>query len=487
MAESKDTFKSWAQLCLAPALCSNYAWVDALDLQNKLVKWNEDFDPVPPDLSCVQINKNPWDNFLGGMQSDKEDELTDCDTRSVTPEPATTAECYSSPLTPVPPSPTLTEVANGWPPCLITYSKADRKHFMAQCAEREAKTAAVKQAKDVAIAARRKHVVALTNQACGRLVMRQSTRLHRRKGPTAPQTAGIVHAEDALAADHTIHEVDPDALTPLVDKKGYIVGAIAGAPKGETLWWVHVLRHAQQAMIRLYRNRDFTNLGYEESRVQFGIGFGHLGAWPHKLDCKHVTTEDMVSIEHSIDFRALSAYHNHLYRQIAPKMHASLEQQLNLVQDATTLHMPFPDSVFTTSEILFIDRPQHARKNCEAQYDTMEALTICGEYNWWENRGRLIFWDDCRSILLKPGTTVLFPVGTKHFSFVGVEPGETICVFWQFCHASALRWLAKDCQSDTQFEAEVSDEELEAFKAERLAQPKASMRLYSKLDDHYIF
>ena len=79
MAVSKDEIKTWAQLskfallripafclpsvepmrrgrsqtefsfarqCLAPALRSNYAWVDALDLQNELVNWNEDFDPV---------------------------------------------------------------------------------------------------------------------------------------------------------------------------------------------------------------------------------------------------------------------------------------------------------------------------------------------------------------------------------------------------------------------------------------------------------
>jgi hypothetical protein len=54
------------------------------------------------------------------------------------------------------------------------------------------------------------------------------------------------------------------------------MGVIAGPPKNELQWWEHVIKHAEQSMSRLYRNGEFTNLGYEEACVRFGISFGEL-------------------------------------------------------------------------------------------------------------------------------------------------------------------------------------------------------------------
>ncbi|KAJ7784908.1 hypothetical protein DFH07DRAFT_726243 [Mycena maculata] len=156
---------------------------------------------------------------------------------------------------------------------------------------------------------------------------------------------------------------------------------------------------------------------------------------------------------------------------------------MNVITDLTRLCPPFKNSVFTTCEISFVDGPQYSSKNREAQFDIREALTICGNYAWQQKHGRIVFWDDDKSIPLRPGTTVLFPSGTKRFSFIGVEPGESICIFRQYCHAGVLRFFARGCQSDAQFEAAMSEEDLAAYKITREDRPLASMKLYSKMDD----
>jgi hypothetical protein len=52
------------------------------------------------------------------------------------------------------------------------------------------------------------------------------------------------------------------------------MGVIAGGPKGNHELWIQVNKWLLGAMVRLYRNGDFSDLGEGESRVHFGIGYG---------------------------------------------------------------------------------------------------------------------------------------------------------------------------------------------------------------------
>jgi hypothetical protein len=56
------------------------------------------------------------------------------------------------------------------------------------------------------------------------------------------------------------------------------MGAVAGDPKGQSEQWLLSLKAAEHAMRSLYHNGQFTNLGHQEARVRFGIGFGERGA-----------------------------------------------------------------------------------------------------------------------------------------------------------------------------------------------------------------
>lgn len=140
----------------------------------------------------------------------------------------------------------------------------------------------------------------------------------------------------------------------------------------------------------------------------------------------------------------------------------------------TNLSTVYRGSIFSTVEIAFGDGPQHSRKNYDAMYDTMEAITVCGRYDS-QKRGRLVLWDDDFSVCLYPGSTVLFPSGSKRFSFVGVEEDETFCIFRQFCHAGVLRWVENDFRGEAELEHELElADEVGALEAHRLERRSAA-------------
>ncbi|KAJ7105448.1 hypothetical protein C8R43DRAFT_906554 [Mycena crocata] len=147
---------------------------------------------------------------------------------------------------------------------------------------------------------------------------------------------------------------------------------------------------------------------------------------------------------------------------------------------------PFADSVFTTCEIAFCDVPNLSRKNPEATFEGFEALTVTGEWDWVK-RGGIIFWEDEKTIALRPGMTVLFPAGTKRYSFVPVAPHETRYIFRQYCHAGVMRWCQKGGRSDTEFDKKATVAEKAAWEAKRASCGKAAAKLYSKLGDIYVF
>jgi hypothetical protein len=83
--------------------------------------------------------------------------------------------------------------------------------------------------------------------------------------------------------------INCSGLTPLIDNRDLVIGAIAGPPKDKISWWTDVMAQVEQTMGRLYRNGVFANLGHEPARIHFGIGFGEWGTvsicyWPWMCD-----------------------------------------------------------------------------------------------------------------------------------------------------------------------------------------------------------
>ncbi|KAJ7895681.1 hypothetical protein B0H13DRAFT_1624307, partial [Mycena leptocephala] len=169
-----------------------------------------------------------------------------------------------------------------------------------------------------------------------------------------------------------------------------------------------------------------------------------------------------------------------------PKLYFDLADKVCQLKARAKVTTPFPDSIFTTAKISFGDVPNLSRKNWDATFYGLEAVTSFGHYDW-RKRGGFVSWDDNRVIPLRPGATVIFPAGMKRFSFVPVAPNETRFLFRQYCHAGALRWVEKDGRSDAEFEAEASAAEAEAWDVKRAHRGKIAAQMYSKIGDIYVF
>ncbi|KAJ7823464.1 hypothetical protein B0H13DRAFT_1659025 [Mycena leptocephala] len=175
-----------------------------------------------------------------------------------------------------------------------------------------------------------------------------------------------------------------------------------------------------------------------------------------------------------------------LYQQIAPISFASVSSKIDDLVRREIAFPAFKNSIFTTTEISFGDAPAPIHKNTEVAFDTFEAVTVVGAWDH-ERGGGILFPEDESVIQLKPGATVLFPAGTKRFTFVAIAPHEKRYFFRQFCHGGVLRWLEKGGRSDTEFEDLASAAEIASWNERRARRGEMSLKMFSKLGDIFVF
>ncbi|KAJ7095497.1 hypothetical protein C8R43DRAFT_1141751 [Mycena crocata] len=421
-----------------------YAFADSLAHQNDVLIWGK--STIRCTAATFALKTPPRFVELRHTQSSVLNERGSALSPSpLTPTPSSRNSGPPGPLTNYArqASPTMTELF-GSPHRIITYSKVDKQR--AQAVAKHAKK----------------------NTICS-----------NRKGLAIE---GVFGMEQLVAMGHFVHGFQPGTLTPVVDKCDYVMGIVVGAPKDQDERWVHVIRHFGSAMGRLYHSGYFPNFG-KQGRVRFGIGFGEWGAKPHHIIQHPKNFSHVAYMQASGGFKEMCAYHNHLYQQIAPKLYARQAQLAHQLKGQLGLRMPYLDSVFTTCEVAFVDVPGLSRTNFDATLEGMEALTVGGNFT----ESGIAFWDDETVISLRPGGTVLFPSGTKRFSFVALKPNETMYVFRQFCCAGAVRWLQKGNRSDSEFDESASQEEIEDWAATRDRRGQSSVKLFSKVRDIYVF
>ncbi|KAJ7450434.1 hypothetical protein FB451DRAFT_1052313 [Mycena latifolia] len=115
----------------------------------------------------------------------------------------------------------------------------------------------------------------------------------------------------------------------------------------------------------------------------------------------------------------------------------------------------------------------------------MEVITSFGTYDH-KKRGHILFWDDDKVVELPSGASVMFPAGSKRYSFLPVDGHEERFLFRQFCHASVFRWVEKGGHSDTEFESVSSPEAIDAWNEKRARWGEAGAKLFSKLEDIFV-
>jgi hypothetical protein len=146
----------------------------------------------------------------------------------------------------------------------------------------------------------------------------------------------------------------------------------------------------------------------------------------------------------------------------------------------------FDHSVFTTTEISWCDVLTRSQKNFNGGLDTMEVITSIGNYDHKQG-GHVVLWDDNKIIELPSGASVMFVAGTKRYSFVPVGRNEERFLFRQFCNAGVLRWIEKGGYSDSEFDMVMSPEVIAAWEERRAGRGAASAKLFTRLNDIFVF
>ena len=229
----------------------------------------------------------------------------------------------------------------------------------------------------------------------------------------------------------------------------------------------------------------------------------HIIQIPHEIRNKLVNEPEINHIKASDAFNALSGYQNRecrghgrrwdllpflppdLFQQFAPGGYADVSARIDQLMERQIAFPTFAHSVFTTAQINFDDVVPRSRKNRDSSFGTMEAITSLGNYEHEDGRGAVILWDDETVVHFPPGSTIVFPSGTKRFSFIPVALREERYFFRQYCDAGVFRWLDKGGRTDAEFEKDATIEEKAAWEARRENRAKTAVKLFSKVGDVY--
>ncbi|KAK7045172.1 hypothetical protein R3P38DRAFT_2766700 [Favolaschia claudopus] len=259
---------------------------------------------------------------------------------------------------------------------------------------------------------------------------------------------------------------------PLVDRDGVVMVVISAGPMALESWWEWVAAHATTLSLNIYRLFDFSGVS-GESVVQIGLLLGPNG--PFEIKISGPAGAELARILESPFFRAISTYHNHMYRLYAPEAYGYLSAKMEELQVA----LPFSDSVFTTCELRYGDTPTFDDFNDDTAFDTMDATTVLGS-----NGGHVTFQEDRIIQELKVGHTVLAASGAKRINFPTVKTlgcGRRI-LFRQYVNAGVLRWINKGRRTDKEFEA-APEADRAVWVARRREMGKTSLKMFGNLKD----
>lgn len=149
----------------------------------------------------------------------------------------------------------------------------------------------------------------------------------------------------------------------------------------------------------------------------------------------------------------------------------------------THLHRPFLNSIWTACT--FNLGPQTC---CLGHRDFGNlafgwcAVTALGDYDYTKG-GHLILWD-CKIILeFPPGCTILLPSAAIFHSNIPIGPNERRYSFTQYTSGGIFRWIEHGFQSEEDYFASLSEEEVSRERAEARGRWSTGVGYFSTLEE----
>ncbi|KAJ7983077.1 hypothetical protein DFH06DRAFT_977728 [Mycena polygramma] len=276
--------------------------------------------------------------------------------------------------------------------------------------------------------------------------------------------------------------------TPLVDKRGRIIGVLVESPRENTDWNA-VVAAATAAIDRVKPHVDYERLpmhGNTPHSLRRGIEYYGWGATSQAQNLKHTSTDNLVelqSLQESAAIRDISRWQNTVHQRFAPRLHAYMRYTKDaLMANDPALRDNSTGGAFPAVEFfLGNDESPPTLHDLDMMW-AWRALTALGEYDsrWG---GELILWEEKKVFRFPPGSTFLFPGTLVRYSFTQVRSGERQYSFSQYAQAGLYRYLENGFMSESVFDATAWRWQREARERVKDARMAKALGMYSQLSE----
>ncbi|KAJ6448524.1 hypothetical protein C8R45DRAFT_850264, partial [Mycena sanguinolenta] len=278
----------------------------------------------------------------------------------------------------------------------------------------------------------------------------------------------------------------------ILDRNGYIIGSLIAPPTSPTKWAIVVdaataaIRDTRDKMLfpsAAFYHRRATGEGFPTAAVGFAFGGGRGAVGNIKpTSATNAAVMDDVLADKSVGrmatfpISAFQALSYHIFHDYHEMKNTALRQH-------PQLRRTFPRSPFAALTINLGPAsvsPPHVDGGNKA--DGMCLITALGDFDP-DKGGHVVLWDYNLIIRFPPGCACLIPSAVVTHSNTPIQEGEDRFSLIQYSAGGLFRWLANGGQSDLDWLAGATPEDMARREEERKAHCAAALAKFSRWKD----
>ncbi|KAK0442271.1 uncharacterized protein EV420DRAFT_1485394 [Desarmillaria tabescens] len=226
----------------------------------------------------------------------------------------------------------------------------------------------------------------------------------------------------------SINSFPPSTPTPIIDREGRIIAALAGQPDDPK--WNEVHEEAIQSLESLRKQCKFSEDQRKHRRGKFGalsIGISYGGGQTHPQNLHHnkSNTAVLMALLNTLAFVHLAAFASSAFATWAPNLfHYYATHLCDLLVHDATLVLNWASSIFASATFNFGPRTLCFRHTDSANLPFgWCTITALGRYNF-RRGGHLVLWDLKLVVDFPPGSTILIPSAILRHSNTAIGKRE---------------------------------------------------------------
>ncbi|KAJ3776604.1 hypothetical protein FB446DRAFT_635642, partial [Lentinula raphanica] len=277
-------------------------------------------------------------------------------------------------------------------------------------------------------------------------------------------------------------------LLDVQDRAVSVLGGVPNSSKGEA--WRAVAEDASQALEQCASASSFSNAQLHGRRGDFasrtvGFGYGNGRLKPQNFCISGKTNRTAVqTLLQNRSIRRICGFQSNLFNSFNHKnCRESREMIRDVCERQPELRVNFSHSPFAA--LTFNLGPQSwspPHMDAENTASGWCADTALGNYDP-DKGGQLVLWDLGLVIRFPPGATILFPSALITHSTLPIQAHETRYAILQFSAGALFRWRDNGFQSDKDFLAHASAEQLKEWASKRARRGKLALQKFSRWAD----